>query len=280
MILSKYLDLAIRAYDRISFSPEKRGLQTIIDYSSELEKDLENLENQGNYQEKYEAYFSSWLSTKSRCLSPMITGPSNFPVSRNQKNNRSEQNKYEAFREWRSRYFKAANRERTLSPEEEIDNALSELDKQLIAHETMKGINKIIKSKSNNKEKKAQIIEEYGLSEENAEKIFIPDYMGRIGFASYALANSNTRIKRLRDKLDIMRARIERKKTWEPISFDGGVIDIEADRVIIKHDEKPDQSVISALKSRGFHWSRNYGSWSRKHTARAIYDAKNLCGVA
>lgn len=281
MILERHYQKIVDAYSTQSFYPEKRAEQIIAEYSSELEEDLRNLENPGNYQEKYESKFLAWIAARARCMSPMITGPANFPVARNNKHLATEDKRYKEFREWRERYFKAVNREKTLSPEEEIDKTLSELDKQVIAHETMKGINKIIQSKCNDDgQKKSQIIEKYGLSEENAEKILEPDYMGCIGFASYALVNSNARIKRLREKLDVMRARVERKETWEPITFDGGVIDIEADRVIIQHNEKPARDVIEALKSKGFRWSRNYGNWSRKHTARAVYDAKILCGVA
>jgi hypothetical protein len=76
-----------------------------------------------------------------------------------------------------------------------------------------------------------------------------------------------------------MQMRIERKASFEPIKFEGGEINIEADRVTIRHESKPDQVIIDSLKSHGFRWSRNFGSWSRKHTGNAIYAAKMICGV-
>ena len=279
MLLDKYYNTAYHAYSAQSFYPEKRANQVIEEFSTELASDLAALDNPGNYQEKYEAKFLAWLSAKGRCMSAMITGPANFPVAKNRKNMQSEQNKWEEFRSWRERYFKAVNRQRTLSPEEEIDVTLAKLDKLIVAQETMKGINKIAKSKKTDDEKIAEIIEKYGLKEEQARKILQPDCMGFIGFAPYSLTNNNAKIKNAQEKLEIMKSRISRKTEWQPIVFSGGVIDIRADRVIIKHDEKPDQEIISKLKARGFRWSRSYSCWVRKHTARAIIDAKEICGV-
>lgn len=279
MLLDKYYNIACSAYSGTSFYPEKRARQTIDEFSMELIADLADLENKGNYQEKYEAKFIAWLSAKGKCMSAMITGAANFPVAKNRKNMQSEQNRWEEFRTWRERYFKAVNRQRTLSPEEEIDATLAKLDKLIVAHETMKGINKIVKSKKTDDEKIAEIVEKYGLKEDEAKKILTPDCMGFIGFAPYSLTNSNAKIKNAREKLEIMKSRIERKAVWNVINFEGGMIDIKSDRVIIKHDEKPEADIIMKLKSMGFRWSRNYNCWVRKHTARAIIDAKEICGV-
>ena len=121
--------------------------------------------------------------------------------------------------------------------------------------------------------------EELELKPETIDKMMEPDVMGRIGFASFSLTNSNARIKNLEQKLLIMKARIERRDTFEPIKFDGGSIDIENDRVVIKHEMKPSQDVIQSLKSIVFRLSPNWKCWCRKHTAQAVHDAKTICGV-
>ena len=153
MLLEKYYNTAYHSYSAQSFYPEKRATQVLEEFSTELAMDLAALDSPNNYQEKYEAKLLAWLSAKGRCMSVMITGPANFPVARNKKNMQSEQNRWEEFRTWRERYFKAVNRQRTLSPEEEIDVTLAKLDKLIVAHETMKGINKIVKSKKTDDEK-------------------------------------------------------------------------------------------------------------------------------
>ena len=124
-MLRKHLEAATKAFMNVSFSPEKRGEQTINWYSQELESDLKELletkGTSGNYAEKYEEHFLHWLSAQSRCFSFLITGAGNFPVARHAKTLKAENNAYEKFRTWREGYFKAVNRKRTLSPEEEID---------------------------------------------------------------------------------------------------------------------------------------------------------------
>ena len=113
LLLEDLYELCYRAHCGVSFSPEKRAISYIKDYSQELAEDLEELgENQGNYKTKYILKFSDWMSAKGRCISSMITGPSNFPVRRAEKFNNWENNKYEDFRKWRSKYFKAVKRKK------------------------------------------------------------------------------------------------------------------------------------------------------------------------
>lgn len=105
MITIKQIDykLSKSAYQGMSHSPEKRAKTTIDSYNnytegckneiiklclwSEQYKDI----IQSVFDKYYELY-CDWLSKKSRTMSPMITGPANFPVSSNQKKMQYEQN--------------------------------------------------------------------------------------------------------------------------------------------------------------------------------------------
>lgn len=112
-ILGDLYDQARNAYNWVSFNPERRAEQTVKDYSEELTEDLltiENPETKEAYKTKYRKYLCAWLSAQSRCASSAVTGPANFPVERMRKRNESERNKYEAFRKFRERFFKAMNR--------------------------------------------------------------------------------------------------------------------------------------------------------------------------
>lgn len=278
-LLSSYWENAYRAYSNTSFYPEKRADSIVKDYSEELKEDLESLgENQGNYKEKYINLFTSWLSAKSRCLSPMITGPARFPVARNEKALNSEHNHYQRFRDWREKYFKAVNRERTKSPEEDLDLALADLDRLLSKQALMKEVNKIIRTnikKGVEVTKQALLMAEFDVK--LIEAVMQEDRFGGYGFASFQLTNNNAKIKSRQQKVNTMRARIETKESFEDIIFDGGKITIEDDRVKVFHDEKPEYEVMQSLKRKGFRWSRYWGCWSRKHTAQAIEDARTIC---
>jgi hypothetical protein len=268
------------AHYAMSFTPDVRADQCVKDFSDELDADLAELgANQGNYATKYVGYLRTWAARKSRCMSPMITGPANFPVGSNLKRMNSEQRAWEDFRAWRERYIRRANAVKTKSPEEDLDDALLDLEKQRAYHEMMIGVNRIVRSKATEVEKKERIIEEYDLSEKTVSNLFDYEPPFRPGFQSYTLTNHNAKIKRLEEKVLIMKARILRKETWEPIAFPGGTIDIENDRVVIRHDEKPAREVISALKESGFRWSPNWKCWCRKHTGNAVAAAKRVCGV-
>lgn len=278
-LLSEYWNLCYSAHSNTSFSPERRADMYVKDYSTELEEDLKELgENQGNYKEKYINNFTSWMSAKGRCLSSMITGPANFPVRRAEKANNSERNHYEKFINWREKYFKAVNRVRTPSPEEDLDNALADLDKLVIKQDLMKMVNALVRKnhKKMDKPDLEQLLLVNEIPTEYIKEAMNDSYSG-LGFASFSLTNNNAKIKARMKKVNVMRARIENKLSWKDIEFDGGSIKVEDDRVKVYHDEKPDQSTITSLKSRGFRWSRNWGCWCRKHTAQAVEIARTIC---
>lgn len=267
-----------RAHYAISFDPEKRAESCVQDFSAELDADLAELgENPGNYREKYIDHLRTWAARKARCMSPMITGPANFPAASNQKRMNSEQKAWEEFRAWRDRYIYRTTAVRTKSPEEDLDDALKQLEKERAYHEMMLGVNHIIRNRGTTEEKKIHIIEEYELSEKNVEAVLNPEFPSRPGFASFELSNHNALLKRLEAKVLTMKARIQRKETFEPIAFDGGSINIENDRVTIHHDTKPPRETIEALKAHGFRWSPHWSCWCRKHTANALRVAQDLC---
>ena len=269
-----------RAHSATSFSPERRADQCVRDFSAELEADLVELgDKTGNYKEKYLAHLRKWTAAKSRTMSPMITGPANFPAERNRKAFERERRAWEEFQAWRERYIKRANRVPTKTPEEEIDDALIRLEKERNAHTLMVEVNKIHRRKVSDEEKRKALAEELELAPELIDKLMEPDCFGQRGFASCSLTNSNARIKNLEQKLLIMKSRIERRDNFEKIEFPGGYINIENDRVVIRHEEKPDPEVIQALKANGFRWSSHWKCWCRKHTANALRAAKIVCGI-
>lgn len=240
----------IDSYRNISFYGERRGEQEFNYYTELLANDLEELgENTGNYRAKFIDKVMTIFHRQSSCASAFICGPANFNNRRNQKRWDSRDKALSDFDYWRTKYFKAVNRVRTLSPEAEIDVAIERLEYL----ETEKA--KPLKYKH----------DLYKTEDEKENKDF---------FCS--VYNVTTKIREVKKKIEVMKVRIERKNNFKPIMFKGGSIDLENDRVIIKHDEKPDREIIQAIKSNGFRWSPKMGNWCRKHTGNAIYDAKNL----
>jgi hypothetical protein len=285
LILGDLWDLCYKAHSWTSFSPEKRATQHVKDYSEMLESDLNELgESQGNYKEKFIQKFKDWMASKSNCASTMITGGANFNVRRNEKALKAERNKVEAFYNWREKYFKAVNRVRTLSPEEELDNALIDLDKVSNRQLMMRDANSLLRKMNFNDLQKDEIEQHitHKMNEEDYPESMILEIIwnGNNGYGysypSFTLTNNNSKIKRLTDKVNVMRNRIERKSTFKDIIFNGGYVTIEDDRLKVFHEIKPENEIIQELKSNGFRWSPNWKCWCRKHTGNAIISINRL----
>ena len=114
LLLQNFKEKAISAHRWTSFSPERRGETMVSEYSAQLAKDLEELKAQNTdsetltaYEQRYKSLFSAWLNAKSNCISSMITGPARFPIHKAEKANRSEENHYNIFQQWREKAKKA-----------------------------------------------------------------------------------------------------------------------------------------------------------------------------
>jgi hypothetical protein len=104
----------------------------------------------------------------------------------------------------------------------------------------------------------------------------------------YAMQNNNANIKRMKDRLTQLQGQREQRETAEAsgggnktVPFDGGTIEhnIEANRVQIKFNGKPDEAMRDKLKSRGFRWSPSEKAWQRQLNNAAIYAAESVVGV-
>jgi len=276
MALGHLWELCYRAHSNTSFSPEKRANSYVSEYSEMLEADLNALgTKQGNYKEKFTAKFGDWMSAKGRCMSSMITGGSNFPVRRAQKANDSERNKCDSFYHWRDKYFTAVNRVPTKSPEDDKEAAERKLEKLVNNQLEWKAINAAIRKSKLTDEK--ELLNHLIIQDFSPNTLKLIDYRGgKFVIPSFYLTNNNATIKNTKDKIKAMETRIDRKMTWEDITFEGGYVTIEDDRLKIFHDEKPSRETIQEIKSNGYRWSPNWVCWCRKHTGNAVHGLKYL----
>lgn len=280
---SKHWSTIERAHHAMTHFPERAADRIVKDYSEEFDQDLKELgEKQGKYAEKYERYLLDWVDAKSRCLNWFITGPANFPVRKAEKANNSERNKYEAFRAWRKKYFKAVNRVRTKSPEEDLEIKMRQVNEAIIRNENIKEHNKVIRKYKSGKITKEEMYEQLqaqGLSDQLKKDL--EQFIDEAWFRQFSTIAPE--IKRLKEMAIAFQARIEAKASWEDITFSdekySGRIALEDDRIKIFHDEKPDKERLKAMNDRGFNWSPNWRAHVRKHTRQAIVDAKRIVGV-
>lgn len=281
-MLQKYLELAIRAHSGTSFSPEQRGASYVKDYGEQLADDLTKIEGEEDkayYQKKYESLFVAWMSAKSRCLSTMITGGSNFPVERARKANESERKRGEEFFTFREKYFErqAANARRAARAEiDPLEQIKKEIEAAERLQQMMVAANKIVRSKRWPSEKLAYLIN-IGIPEKSASQLLVPDFANRIGFAPYQLTNNGANIRRMQERLAVLSKKAA-AETKEETREDGITVteNVDADRIQIFFPGKPEARVIEKLKRAAFKWSPSNGCWQRQLTDNARYATKML----
>lgn len=291
-ILSDLMNLAMNAYRGISFDPDKRGQSIINDYSSELLEDLKSIvdeEAKAKYIQSYKRYLSTWLAAKGRCLSPMITGPARFPVARNEKNNRSERNRYTEFREWRERAFKSIERQLEDSkPQAQKDNEEFELIKKgiLSTCETIIGIDNGTErgySRSlfvSNLANRLTTVAKNGKTELIIKCLDLIKEINKT--APKPVISDKHSIWKLAEQAEIKReAAFDRENTEsKSLQFSDGeiVLNYAIDRLQIIYTQKPDYETISKLKKNAFKWAPSNKAWQRQLTRNAMYAASQVTG--
>lgn len=215
------------------------------------------------------------------CPSIMVSGGSNFPVKKKEKQNAAADRNMAEYQEIQ----KILDKIRSVGQggiSSDDPQALDKLRKKLeglVKHqEIMKAANAAIRMKDTAKGD-AKLVE-MGYTPEEIKELRKPDFCGRIGYPSYELSNNNANIKRIRDRI----AELEKRQTEaapEGWTFEGGevVINTEMNRLQILFDSKPDDDLRSELKSHGFRWAPSQNAWQRQLTDNAIYAAKKITGV-
>lgn len=308
-------DLLRNSHRNTSFDPEKRAEMEREYFRSEVQSVYNELkpsattpeqkaqinEEMERFQKKYAEKYNDVLASHGRMLSPMITGPANFPVSRNKKAMNSYENKVRAnteFREkvvkgiekrWRKENVEAGGGERAILKRR--------LEEEKESHARMKAANKIMQKKQPTDDKITQL-KALGYTDKDIKDATPKNVMtkakydenkkwvgpgemvpGTIDDIRFHVAGANANIKRFEERIRVMdhRASIP----TGTLKFNGGHIvdNNEMERVQIFYDERPDFEMTTKLKKSGWHWSPKNKAWQRKRTGAAQQSAKRIVGI-
>lgn len=226
------------------------------------------------YAKKMADYYNREASIGMMCPSVMISGGSNFPVKKKEKQVAAWDRNHQFYEEVQKLLEKIKDilygREIIKSDDERAIEKLEEkLEDAKNLQEKMKAANRAIRLKDT--EAGNDLLREMGYSEENIKKLREPDFCGRIGYPDYALTNNNANIHRMEDRVKSLKAIKDRGSSEEEYKFFKVLENAEAMRYQIIFDGKPETEIRDLLKSYGFRWAPSQGAWQRQITANGKY---------
>ena len=290
---------AYDAYRGISFSPEKRAKDTQVGYVKDMTTiwgdavkkangDKDELQRMASefigFVSGYKAKLLAQLSAKSRTLSPMITGGSNFPVAANQKKNETERKRSEELVDYYNRGVKRIMENPLPTVDKSASGTLARLDAELERakkeHDAIKKASAMLRK--NDIEGIKNLAREY-YPNPSKEELKTIDSM--LNPHSYTLTYANKRVKDIESKLAIAKKRNEAVQNIESgdaeipeyAFLDGTIIEsAEDDRIRLIFNSRPSSEVVAALKKNAFKWSPSNGAWQRQLTMNAKVAARSL----
>ncbi len=280
------LSVAVMAFHGTSFSPENRADMSRKEFCYHMNSDFLRMQAWGageievifddhlNYCVKL---YIAWLSSRARCVSTMIAGPSNFNVRKAEKSNRAEQVKLLAFSKGRDKSLKRAKKSALPMGDGAVvyssdPCAIEKLTAKLKAlaenQMLMKKVNVVIRAGSDIEKKLVAL----GFSGES---------LPLMGFKTFELTNNNAKIKQVQQRLaDLCKSK--NRTDLGKILFSSGylILNKEADRIQIFFNEKPDSIVRESLKKSALRWSPKNGCWQRQITNNALCCVEGLLKVS
>ena len=286
-------DLASMAHRGTSFHQEARGVaerqgyvSTVNDFNDEMQQKVPKEEHDALKQDLEE--YRKWeirkheenLSSHSGLVSSFIAGPSNFPARQQNKRGDAYHNKMQKYFDAQAKYQKRLKRKYGLmrggavsSDDADATQKLqAKIDSRKKHQEHMKAVNQIARSKKTTEEQKIEQMKEHGIDQFVAKKMLHPEYNYQSpGYESWELSNNNANIKRMEERMKDIDKRKGATTSEEKMKNGYVVRNVEANRLQLHFDSKPDENTRRELKSRGFKWAPSQDAWQRQLNSNAEF---------
>ena len=211
------------------------------------------------------------------CPSIMITGGSNFPVRKKEKQNAASGRNMQEFR-YLNEYYE--NKLHSIlmganiissSDEDAIEQLEEKLSNLEAKQEFMKSANAYYR--------KHKTIEGFpGFSAKLIERLREEKLLEEKPFDTWQLSNNNANIKRVKERIASLKKIKERETKEYRVDELNLVIkeNVEDMRIQLFFDGKPDTDVRDILKHNAFKWAPSNGCWQRQLTDNARYAVKTM----
>lgn len=157
-----------------------------------------------------------------------------------------------------------------------IDALLAKIEQAEANHELMVAVNKVIKNKKLDEAAKREQLAEFGYTDAQITRLMTPDYLRRVGFPDYALTNDSANIRRMKKRVEELKARNAMKPVDETIGDVRMWDDVIENRLKLEFPGKPDEDTRKALRHAGFVWSPTNRAWQRMRSASAQWRARKI----
>lgn len=240
--------------------------------------------------DRYARRLAEWYNKQFRiemmCPSVMISGGSNFPVKKKEKQNAAQDRHYQLYDEIQAIPDKIRGLVRGANIIKAGDaDALEQLQRKLEKAEALQAEMKAVNAYYR-KHKTLKGYKDY--TDEKAAKLdeAIKGSLYGVPFPPYELTNNNAKIKNTKARI----AQLERLKeaaqstperpespegTNTPLPFKVAE-NAEIMRLQLFFDDKPDAETRAVLKKNGFRWSPSNSAWQRQLTDNAKYALKRI----
>ncbi len=231
------------------------------------------------YARKLAENMNSRFSIDARVPSILITGGSNFPVRKKEKQNAARDRNWGEWQEIQGLLDKIRSTGMggiSADDPQAVQKLESKLAKLEQSQETMKAVNAYYR-------KHKTLDGCPHLSPENIEKLKASMANGYHlegkPYPTWALSNNSAEIRRVKSRIaDLSKKQEIGFVGWE---FEGGKVEAntEANRLQIFFEEKPDEATRTELKNNGFRWSPAAGAWQRQLTDNAYFAANYIKAI-
>ena len=228
------------------------------------------------YARKLAENMNSSFSIEARVPSILITGGSNFPTRKKEKQNAARDRNMEEWKEVQGLLDKIRSTGMggiSADDPQAVQKLEAKLERLQTSQDNMKAVNAYYrkhKTLDGCPNLSAESIAK--LKEGMSQQWHVEDKP----YPSWALSNNNAEIRRVKGRIaELTRKNETAYAGWE---FDGGKVEVnrEDNRLQIFFEEKPDEKTRETLKGNGFRWSPNAGTWQRQLNDNAIYAADRL----
>ena len=264
------------AVDEAAALVERRKKAVSPFYHDKLDALLES------YARRLAAYYNDYYRNEAACPSILISGGSNFPVNKKNKQNARRDTLMHEYQDIQSildkikavgtgavdladPHAREILTDQLQRLQEHLERAKA-MNAHYRKHKTMQGFRDLTDDAAADMDKAIQSAPSFA----------------QTPYPDYKLTSLRGKIKRTQARLEELDKRdVEAAQPAGSTKFPGGEIvrNLEADRLQIIFDEKPDEDTRTALKQSGFRWSPRYGAWQRQLTQNAESAARRVLGI-